>query len=47
MKKLTELHESLFGTGFDNAHDAYADITATKRCFYELIDRELVVLKLN
>jgi len=45
--KLTELHEHLFGEGFDGAHDAYADITATKRCFFELVDRGIIVPNLN
>ena len=35
--KLVELHEKLFGTSFDNAHDAFADITATANCYFELI----------
>ena len=34
--KLQELHQKLFGTTFDNAHDAMADVKATKRCFFEL-----------
>ena len=45
--KLIELHNILFEEGFDNAHDAYADIAATKRCFFELVNRELVQLKLS
>ena len=45
--KLTELHEHLFGEGFDGAHDAYADITATKRCFFELVDRGIIVPNLQ
>lgn len=44
--KLVELHEKLFDTGFDDAHDAFADITATKNCFYELLNRELVEVAL-
>ncbi len=40
--KLVELHEKLFNCGFADAHDAFADITATKNCFYELLDRNLV-----
>ncbi len=43
--KLTELHEILFEESFDGAHDAFADITATARCFFELVDRELIVLE--
>ena len=45
--KLVELHEHLFGEGFDGAHDAYADITATKRCFFELVDRGIIVPNLQ
>jgi DNA polymerase III epsilon subunit-like protein len=40
--KLTELHQHLFGESFDDAHDAYADITATKRCFFELVNRSVI-----
>lgn len=35
--KLVELHEKLFGEAFDGAHDAFADISATARCYFELI----------
>ena len=34
--RLTELHMKLFGTGFEEAHNAAVDITATARCFWEL-----------
>lgn len=34
--KLTELHQHLFGIGFEGAHDAGADVRATARCFWEL-----------
>lgn len=37
--KLQELHKILFGAEFEDAHDAFADITATKRCFFELKKR--------
>lgn len=43
--KLVELHEILFNEGFDGAHDAFADITATARCFFELVERKIVVLE--
>jgi len=33
---LTELHHKLFGEGFEEAHDAGIDISATARCFWEL-----------
>jgi DNA polymerase III epsilon subunit-like protein len=34
--KLSELHYKLFGTGFDEAHNASVDINATAKCFWEL-----------
>lgn len=34
---LQELHSKLFGSEFEAAHDAMADITATKDCFFELV----------
>lgn len=34
--KLQELYRKLFGTNFEEAHDAMADIKATKKCFFEL-----------
>ena len=34
---LTELHQQLFGNGFEEAHNATADVEATTRCFLELI----------
>jgi DNA polymerase-3 subunit epsilon len=34
--KLSELHYKLFRTGFDEAHNAAVDITATAKCFWEL-----------
>ena len=34
---LTELHKHLFGTDFNEAHNATADVEATTRCFLELI----------
>lgn len=42
MPRLVELHEKLFGTPFDDAHDASYDVAATARCFFGLI-RERVV----
>jgi len=42
--KLIELHEKLFSEGFDGAHDAFADITATKRCFFALLDLGIITL---
>lgn len=37
--KLWLLYEYLFGRDFANAHDAMADIEATKDCFLELVKR--------
>ncbi len=34
---LTELYQHLFGIGFNEAHNATADVKATTRCFLELI----------
>jgi DNA polymerase III epsilon subunit-like protein len=34
--KLSELHYKLFQTGFEEAHNAEADINATAKCFWEL-----------
>lgn len=40
--KLEELHQVLFGKGFEGAHDALADIRATKDCFFELVARGVI-----
>ena len=40
--KLMELHEKLFGEGFDGAHDALADVRACARCFFELRERGVI-----
>jgi DNA polymerase III epsilon subunit-like protein len=42
--KLIELHEILFQEGFDGAHDAFADISATKKCFFALLDLGIITL---
>lgn len=34
--KLSELHYKLFGEDFQDAHDAYVDISITAKCFWEL-----------
>lgn len=34
--KLSELHHKLFGTGFEEAHNAAVDITATAKCFWQM-----------
>lgn len=41
---LTELHTHLFGTGFDGAHDALADVIACKNSFFELVNRGVIKL---
>jgi hypothetical protein len=28
--------------GFDNAHNAMADIEATKKCYFELLNRNII-----
>ncbi len=40
--KLQELHDTLFGERFDDAHDAGADVEAGARCFLELLNRGVV-----
>lgn len=40
--KLIELYNKLFEKDFENAHDAMADITATKECFFELKKRGII-----
>ncbi|SHJ61140.1 DNA polymerase III subunit alpha [Aquimarina spongiae] len=42
---LTELHEHLFGIGFNEAHNATADVEATTRCFLELIRKEIFTIE--
>ena len=34
--RLSELHQVLFGKGFEEAHNAAADINATVKCFWKL-----------
>ncbi|MEZ4880518.1 MAG: 3'-5' exonuclease [Chitinophagales bacterium] len=40
--KLSELHYKLFNTGFDEAHNAAVDISATAKCFWELRRRGIL-----
>ncbi|MBQ9184492.1 MAG: 3'-5' exonuclease [Bacteroidales bacterium] len=40
--KLSELHDFLFGCGFQGAHDAMNDVRATAKCFWELYRRKLI-----
>ena len=37
--KLSELYMFLFGEEIEDAHDALIDVTATRRCYYELLER--------
>ena len=39
---LTELHTKLFGEGFADAHDAAYDVSANARCFFGLLQQEVV-----
>jgi DNA polymerase III epsilon subunit-like protein len=41
--KLKELYQKLFGVNFDGEHNALADITATVRCYFELVKRKVIV----
>lgn len=40
--KLQELYTKLFHEPFINAHDAYCDIFATYKCFWALVDRDII-----
>ena len=40
--KLRELYKVLFGKEFENAHDALADIRATRECYEELINKNVI-----
>lgn len=39
---LQELYQKLFNRSFEDAHDALADITATKECYFELKQRGII-----
>jgi DNA polymerase III epsilon subunit-like protein len=41
---LTELHNKLFQTDFEGAHDAGADVDACAKCFFELIRLNVITL---
>lgn len=41
---LTQLHNYLFGCDFEGAHDAFDDVSATAKCFFELKKRGLLKL---
>ena len=40
--KLSELHIKLFGKDFEGAHNAFADIDATEKCFLEMRKKGLI-----
>ena len=40
--KLSELHITLFGVDFEGAHNAFADIEATEKCFWEMKKKGLI-----
>ncbi len=40
--KLSELHITLFGVDFEEAHDALVDVKACARCFFELKRRNVI-----
>ena len=40
--KLFELHQALFNTGFEGAHNALADVRALSKCFWEMRKRGLI-----
>ena len=42
--KLQELHTTLFGSPFKDAHNAFSDVTATEKCFRELVRRDVIQL---
>lgn len=43
--KLEELHHKLFNCSFDGAHDAFNDVMATAKCFFELKKRGVISLE--
>lgn len=42
--KLSQVYQKLFGSDFDNAHDAGTDVKACARCFFELKDRGIIAV---
>lgn len=41
---LTDLHKYFFGVGFDNSHNALADVMATARCLAEMVSKNIPLL---
>ena len=42
MPKLVELYEKLFGSPFEDAHDAAYDVDATSKAFFECLKRKVI-----
>jgi len=42
--RLQELHQKLFDSEFDGAHDALNDVRATARCFFELVETGVLAI---
>ena len=42
--KLQELYNKLFDSDFENAHDAFSDISATVKCFWEMVKRGIITI---
>ena len=42
---LSELHIKLFGSDFEDAHDALIDVEACARCFFELKKKGIILFK--
>jgi DNA polymerase III epsilon subunit-like protein len=40
--KLSELHHKLFNKGFEEAHNASVDVRATSKCYWELIQKNVI-----
>lgn len=43
--RLVELHYILFASDFEGAHDAMFDVNAMEKCFFRLLDLQLIKLK--
>lgn len=42
--KLSELHRFLFNKDFEGAHDAMSDVIALKDCFFEMVNRKVIII---
>jgi len=42
--KLEELHRILFDSNFEDGHDAYVDVKACLKCFFELKNRGIIAI---